>query len=82
LPFIPLIVLAVHFVRQFFAVDSCLDRGGVFDYAHDSCRFDVITLPYVAYSTQYRSLILVALLSSAALVVWAVVRARPRQGGS
>jgi hypothetical protein len=82
LPLVPLSILAVHFVRQFFAVDSCLDQGGVFDYAQDSCRFDVMTLPYVAYSSQYRSLILIALLSSAAFFVWAAVRGSARKGSS
>jgi hypothetical protein len=82
LPFVPLSILAVHFVRQFFEVDSCLDQGGVFDYAHDSCKFDVMTLPYVAYSTQYRSLILIVLLLSAAFFVWVVIRNSAHNGSS
>jgi len=34
---------------EFFAVDRCLDRGNVYDYAQGVCRSDVITLPYVPY---------------------------------
>jgi len=81
LPFVPLALLAAHYARQFFAVDSCMDRGGVFDYSRAACRFDVTTLPYEAYSAQYRSLILAALVLSAAFAILAVVRGRPRREG-
>jgi hypothetical protein len=32
-------------VRDFLAVDSCLDAGGVYDYAQGRCRYDVVRLP-------------------------------------
>lgn len=31
-------------VREFLAIDSCLDSGGVYDYVRHSCRYDVTRL--------------------------------------
>lgn len=39
-----LCLVALYCIR-FFALDSCLDAGGVFDYASSSCRTDVQSLP-------------------------------------
>src|SRR5688572_20508184 len=32
-------------IREFLAVDGCLDAGGVYDYSRHTCRTDVQTLP-------------------------------------
>lgn len=37
--------LAALYTIRFLALDSCLDSGGVFDYAAVSCRMDVQSLP-------------------------------------
>ena len=44
---IAVILVAVSFpaVREFSAVDNCLDGGGVFDYVAAACRHDVEKLP-------------------------------------
>ena len=65
-----LAALAAHYVINFIAVDSCLDSGGVFDYADAACRFDVTTLPYSSYSIQYRSLIWGTLILAVVLLAW------------
>ena len=41
------IIVAISFsaVREFSAVDECLDGGGVYDYAASACRQDVDKLP-------------------------------------
>jgi uncharacterized membrane protein YidH (DUF202 family) len=35
------LVLAILGVVEFMAIDSCLDRGGAYDYAARRCSFDV-----------------------------------------
>ncbi len=76
--FIPLAVLAAHYVYRLFTIDYCLDHGDVFDYTKGTCRFDVTTLPFVAYSAQYWPLVLGTVLLSAALMGWALVRGSSR----
>jgi hypothetical protein len=76
------VALAAHYVVNFTAVDSCLDSGGVFDYAHASCRFDVTTLPYSSYPNQYRSLIIGTLLLTVAFVAWALIGDRRNRPSS
>ena len=41
------VLVAVSFpaVREFSAVDGCLDSGGVYDYVAGACRHDVERLP-------------------------------------
>jgi hypothetical protein len=41
------VLVAVSFpaVREFSAIDGCLDSGGVYDYVANACRHDVERLP-------------------------------------
>jgi hypothetical protein len=43
---------ALGYVREFVAVDSCLDAGGSFDYAHSRCD-RAEPHPFVAYSERH-----------------------------
>ena len=43
-----IVATAMPTLREFFAVDSCLDGGGVYDYAAQICRTDVQSLPVPA----------------------------------
>ncbi len=49
-------VVVQDYCAEFLAVDSCLDRGGVFDYASMTCVDDpnagVTTLPYIPYTSR------------------------------
>jgi ABC-type phosphate/phosphonate transport system permease subunit len=63
---VPLLILAVVFawpsVSEFFAVDRCLDAGGSFNYASDSC--DLTTNhPYVGVWEGHAFSLVGALLS-------------------
>jgi len=39
------LAIVVAYVARFLAVDSCLDSGGVYDYASHLCRTDAKSLP-------------------------------------
>lgn len=41
-----LVAVTAPAIREFFAVDACLDSGGVYDYASGQCRHDVQRLPF------------------------------------
>jgi len=41
LAFLPLASVLALFVHRWLAVDTCLDRGGAYDYAAFTCSFDV-----------------------------------------
>ena len=43
---------ALGYVREFVAVDSCLDAGGSFDYAHSRCD-RAEAHPFVPYSERH-----------------------------
>jgi len=40
-----LVAVSLPAVREFSAVDNCLDGGGVYDYSASACRHDVEQLP-------------------------------------
>ena len=42
----------VGYLREFVAVDSCLDSGGSFDYMHSACDHEA-NHPFVAYRDRY-----------------------------
>src|SRR6266571_5567269 len=39
------LALGIYWVRQFLAVDSCLDAGYVYDHGHPRCDTTAMTLP-------------------------------------
>jgi hypothetical protein len=69
----PLAVLLVHYGTELLAVDTCLDSGGVYDYAQAYCRTDAQTLPYTPYVARHgaflTSLVVITLGGVAMLVL-------------
>ena len=57
-------LVAMHWVSEWAAVDSCLDSGGVYDYATNRCRSDINTLPYLSYTERFGWKILTAFIFS------------------
>jgi hypothetical protein len=45
-----LVATVLPSVREWLAVDTCLDAGGVYDYATRVCRTDVASLPARGWS--------------------------------
>lgn len=43
-----LVAVTLPAVREFMAVDNCLDAGGAYDYAAHVCKYDVKALPFSA----------------------------------
>ena len=64
---------------RFFALDSCLDAGGVFDYVALSCRTDVQSLP--VGSLIRPPLALSLLVAGAGLAILSLVLARSARRG-
>jgi hypothetical protein len=54
---LPLGYLAKDYGSEFLDVDSCLDRGGSYDYAKNKCDFNE-NHPYIPYVGRKTSLIL------------------------
>ena len=46
------VLIAVQFAHESLAVDTCLDRGGSFDYVNTICDYDV-SHPFIAYSARH-----------------------------
>lgn len=66
-----LLVLASLFVSRYLLRDSCLDAGGVFDYAQLACRMDTQSLPVGRLVDPLLASSLVALSGcSAAMSLW------------
>jgi hypothetical protein len=66
---------AVDYVREFAAVDACLDAGGSFDYAHSRCD-RVETHQFVAYSNRHPTSVRIGALGGALFMVGVVVLVR------
>jgi hypothetical protein len=59
--------------EEFFAVDACLDRGGVFDYARSRCDFVVTHLSARSYVERRPVRVSASLMGALLLVVCAYV---------
>jgi hypothetical protein len=74
-------IVAVSYVREFLAVDSCLDGGGSFDYSRMECDHQS-NHPFIRYSVRHPSAEFIATfggliaVGGLALVVWCFKRRR------
>jgi hypothetical protein len=62
---------AVDYLREFVAVDACLDAGGSFDYAQSRCDLRE-SHEFVAYSVRHPASWRIAVLGGVAFVVGVV----------
>ena len=63
---------ALSYVREFVAVDSCLDAGGSFDYAQSRCD-RAETYPFVAYSERHPNSLSIAAVGGVVLATGIVM---------
>jgi hypothetical protein len=63
---------ALGYVREFVAVDSCLDAGGSFDYAQSRCD-RAETHRFVAYSERHPNSVRIAAAGGVALATGIVM---------
>jgi hypothetical protein len=64
-----------EYVREFLAVDSCLDGGGSFDYAQSRCD-QANNHPFIAYSDRHATSLRVGLAGAILCVGAAMLSAR------
>ncbi|MGC2185634.1 MAG: hypothetical protein WA637_20370, partial [Terriglobales bacterium] len=75
---IPL-VLVGDYAREFLRVDSCLDRGGSYDYMVQACDFHNSHL-FVPYSKRHKALIcIIGIVEALFLILFVIVLLRVRQ---
>ena len=75
------LALGAHWCADWNAIDSCLDAGHVYDYAHEVCDTSALTLPVISYVDRHSNLIRLAwalMLAGAALSGY-VMRRRIRR---
>jgi hypothetical protein len=63
---------ALGYVREFVAVDSCLDAGGSFDYAQSRCD-RAENHPFVAYSERHPNSLSIAAVGGVVLATGIVM---------
>ena len=60
------------YVKEFLAIDRCLDQGGVFDYELSKCRYDVDRLPTITFTERHPLMEAVAVIGFALGLVFAM----------
>jgi hypothetical protein len=65
------LVLSAHWVREFIAVDSCLDAGHVYDYVRERCDSSALSLPVIPYAQRHATFV----VASSGLIIIGLVTA-------
>lgn len=68
---LPAVILVGLYVREWFQVDACLDRGGSFNYTKMTCDL-AVSHPYIPFLARHRAFTILVLLSAclALLTAW------------
>ena len=74
-------VVAFDFVAEFLVIDSCLDRGGVFDYSRMECFTDPegpLTFEFVPYPIRNHKFLVSIGFAAVVVAVGACLGWKPR----